>query len=681
MSETGPYCDIVLNLLRLQQDGREAISAPTNWTKNRPLLEVPTDLDADIDQLALDCLLANGSKQGRWHFFVGSPGNGKSAAVGRLCRKLITEQSCRILECDSRTNIGEIPEDIVPHALDVYEKDNPFPTVRIVQDASVVKNPYGPKADPADDLLEALDDAWQRGMSLIVCTNRGVIESALGESKNAERFKEMPWFKSILKPLADPTKNAHTTLTVTSKKSVFETIAVSVRHLDSHSLLLGKSKVFQLLVEEACKSEKWTACDSCSAKMLCPFRANQTWLAQPEGRKQFVGLLRRAEVFSTQVIVFREALALISYVLAGCARDYAGDHPCDWVRRLASKEDFFGLASRRIHMCLFSSPYPSGLEANPVLRLAQTDALSALAKELATNAPCRKALECALQDKRPSTDVGISRLLGIDGVFTRLDAINGPLSSQFFDRWDGNYDFIASSKDAFICQLDRKCATFWSELENQIENMPTAFAPETYWAVRRWSSQYTLHLGAYIAGKVSSGEELDDFAELLELLWKDSKERSPDEKVRLKKLKQMIETLLERQTGDLTAVAGISISKNVRVAGQWVARSLVPNVEKSPASGSLTIAIHFGTARHHATLAAPTYLWLRLRAKGIMDQRCLSDDLVSEAMDAKSRALASSEYSFCLEDVEVHIDGDRETFSLTRDKEDGEVIVNAERKS
>jgi hypothetical protein len=64
-----------------------------------------------------------------------------------------------------------------------------------------------------------------------------------------------------------------------------------------------------------------------------------------------------------------------------------------------------------------------------------------------------------------------------------------------------------------------------------------------------------------------------------------------------------------------------------------------------------------------------------------MDERCISDELLAEAMDAKTRALSSSEYAFVSDDVIMHVDGDSERFTLARDEEGGEVIVNANYKS
>jgi hypothetical protein len=96
-----------------------------------------------------------------------------------------------------------------------------------------------------------------------------------------------------------------------------------------------------------------------------------------------------------------------------------------------------------------------------------------------------------------------------------------------------------------------------------------------------------------------------------------------------------------------------------------------PHVTASPASGSLTIAIRFGDARDYTTLAASTYLWLKQRARGTMDHRCIPDDLLSEAMDAKARATAKSNYAFVPDDVTLIVHGNAEVYELSRF--DGEV--------
>ncbi len=671
---TNPFLS---ELLGLQQDGRQSISAPTNWTQATPLLEVETELDQIVATLAGSCTLAAGGEKGQWHFFVGSPGNGKSAAVGQLVRSLI-KGGCRIVD-DAGTEIGQLDQSAVPYSLKVYEPGKPFVSVRIVQDASVVRNPYAADVDPSRDLLETLKEAWEAGTSLIVCTNRGVLEKAFRDTSLQGESRGAPWHKAILRRLVDrddttPTITG-TQLQVTSRKPVFKSIAWMATFLDKRSLILRGQNILDRLLQRAADPVRWTACAQCEVASLCPFKANRDWLADDQGRKLVVDAFRRAEVLSSQVIVFREALALISFIVAGCPRDYQGMAPCSWVRRLVERGDVTGLGTRRIHMCLYSTSYPRGLDVRALIRGRQEEALRELAGQLPpeTSEGARRALTAAVSDAPPSTDVGVTRLLASTGIFARLDACCGPLPTEFCDDWDGNFRRIIGETGPLVSELDRACARVWEELEEVAQNFPTYAAEKIHWSLRRWSSQYTLHLGCLSRGRALAGEDIDKFSELLELLWKESSKRTTEEKRRYAELEGDIAQLLNRDMKE-GPDAKVRLSENVSLHGKWVDQNLSPEVMASSAAGSLTVAVRFGDGGAHATIAAPMYLWLRQRARGTMDPRCIpSDDFLAEAMDAKSRAAARGMYAFEPKNVTLKVTTRKRAFEITRFDGDADV--------
>lgn len=667
----------LVELLGLQQDGRQAISAPANWTKVKPLLEVPTELDATITELADACLLGHSNQTGRWHFFIGSPGNGKSAAVGQLARRLTEEKGCSIVD-ETGTEIQHLSRTTVPYLLDVFEQGKKFRSVRIVQDASVVRSPYATDVDPAHDLLDMLTDAWERGISLIVCTNRGVLEKAFRDTHLDPAYNQQTWHRTVLRKLVEHDNGDEFSagpLQCEGGRPAFARILARATCLDNRSLILGGRCIFDRLIQRAVAPEHWEPCAGCDAAARCPFKANRDWLADATGREIVVQAVRRAEVHSSQVIVFREALALISFLLAGCARDCRDTSPCGWVRRLLDHGDVFGLASRRVYMCLFSSACPRGLEYNASLQSRQLDSLGQLCQALQPPENLAKnALLAIERHAAPSTDVGVARLIGKDGVFSQLDAVQGPLPSSFFDKLDGNYEHLASLQSPLMSELERQCAAIWAVLETQAENMPAHLATDCYWAVRRWSSQFTLHLGALFERRALAAKQLDEFAELIELLWKAPVVRTLDERRRLRELARMIERLLNRADGDGGEVPGVRLSDHVAVGGEWVVQNMRPQLGASPASGSLTIAVRFGKAHDYTTLAAPMYLWLRQRDSGSMDPRCIPSDLLGEAMDAKSRAVAKSSYAFVPAEITILIEGDKGTsYRLTRYEDEVDV--------
>ncbi len=157
-------------LLDLQQDGKKSISAQINWSEE-PLLNVEAPIDKKIDELAGNMLLGKDGNNSvaKWFFLIGSPGNGKSAAVGSLVRKL--KDKCKI-DVDG-TPIDELdPESkVVPYEIAIREGKNPYPSAKVIQDASVVREPFDSKIDAANDLISAIKEAWEKGISLVVCSN------------------------------------------------------------------------------------------------------------------------------------------------------------------------------------------------------------------------------------------------------------------------------------------------------------------------------------------------------------------------------------------------------------------------------------------------------------------------------------------------------------------------------
>ena len=668
----------LIELLALQQDGEQAISAPTNWS-TPPLLEVETPLDDAIDALVDDCICRTDSTSGRWHFLVGSPGNGKSAAVGKLVRELQVKHQCRIIDEATRKTLTDLPATPVPYALDVYEPGKNFKFLQIVQDASVVRKPFSEDSDPSKDLLETLQLAWNRGTSLVVCTNRGVLEKAYRDTHLNPQYSREVWHKDILKPLVEHPGNtsfsSNPIPTPKEKNVVFQTIVASADFLDTRSLLLKPSNIFERLIEQATDAPRWAACTDCSSRYLCPLKGNRDWMINPEGKQAVVLTFRRAETMSSQVIVLREALAALSFLLAGCARDYTTDSPCQWVHKLVAEEDYFALASRRVYMSLYASTSPRGLDCSTEVYRRQHKALQDLQTLLRTeNREC-KALSATLTKPHPSTDVGVKRLFEADGVFSRLNITNGPYSPEFSDRWDSSYTQERKSNSALVTELEIKCTEVWNSLEDAAEALNPHLAPEVYWSLRRWSSQFTLHCGALAETKLFTKTDtvehnplahIDQFCRLIELLAEPDSHGHEKHSLRLE-LKKMIREALNQTDDTIGGESAIRLMHNITVNGRWFQRHIDINPEQSPASGSLTVAVYFNE-KEYTTLTAPMYLWLKQRLLGTMVKECIPTAMLRETIDAKSRAVAKSEYANAEDDVVMRIAGEKEIFILSRDR-------------
>jgi len=668
--------DFLLELLALQQDGRHAISAPTNWT-HEPLLEVKTEVDEIVAELQETILVGNDCNDtARWHFFIGSPGNGKSAAMGKLCRRLMSVRGCQVRD-ENDVPIADLAPTAIPYAINVYEDGNRFATAQIVQDASVVRNPFSPDVDPAMELLHTIELAWEKGISLIVCTNRGVLEKAHRDYHTNREINSKPWFKMLTAIVSANTALLGTVgdaRAFTGKKTVFSKVQVGYSHLDNRSLLLGRD-TFDSLLRSATSADHWESCVSCPAQNMCPFKANRDWLIDDEAKTRVLQLLTRAEVLSGQIIVFREALAVISLILAGCPRDYDRRHPCEWVREAVANNDVFSLATRRIYMCLFASYSPHGLEAVGVLQKRQMGALRWLFDVMDTGyAENRAAVARVVKPQPSSTDVGVTRLLGAAGIIASLDPCREALSADFYERWDTDYEAVPEAGVLFTA-LEQACVSIWRELEDSLELAAEHSVPEAHWALRRWSSNFLLHFGALLEGRSAWSKELDAFAKLLGLVATAPENRSLDQKRDIRQLDTQVENLLNTVAGNQNENT-VQLSEAVTLSGQWVRDKLKPRTVASEESGSVSLAVEF-EGGERAVFAAPMYLWLTRRAAGRLDARCFPQELLSGATDARIRAASKGKYAFESNDVELVVDtGMGEVFRLARF--DGEVDVSNE---
>ena len=338
----------VTRLIRLQQDGKEAISGPANW-REPPLLDIAADSDDAIDSLLKAMCPSPGDAphHGRWHWLIGSPGNGKSAKLGLLARRLL-ERRYEIVSEDGVV-IGESDADWLPYLLEVREEGKPYRFAYLVQDASVVRNPFGAVCNPAEDLADVLRLAAARGTSLLLCTNWGVLQRLFDWGHTDRKVREEPWFRAV----SGAIRKDESGVTVragggtSGEKTVFGELDVTYEFLDNRSLLVN-SDVFERLVEKATAEQNWDACSGCPSMSLCPFKANRDDLASDDLRRNVLDILRRAEVLDGQIIVFREAVALVSVLLAGCPNDHGGGTPCEWVHDQVQGNRLFNLLARRV---------------------------------------------------------------------------------------------------------------------------------------------------------------------------------------------------------------------------------------------------------------------------------------------------------------------------------------------
>lgn len=629
-------------LLTLQQDGQQAISGPSNWLKE-PVLQVQTSLNIIVDELESSVIPNSDQGCGRWHFFVGSPGNGKSAGAGLLVRRL-RERGHTIRVRGSRQELDKLGPSEVPYLLEVCEPGQDYPYLLIAQDASVLPDPYDPAADPALALEELLVVGAARGVSLVVCTNRGVIERAFANGYlNSKKNKES-WFKAIKMAVGTDVPG---TIVVgdAGEKHVFSRVSVGVTSLDRRSLMLSDD-TFDRLLGEATSPANWSVCEECPSQRLCPFKANRDWIVDPELREKLRTLLLHAELYDGQVVVLREALAIVSLLLAGCPHDYETGSPCEWVHSRIAKGEIFSLASRRIYMLLFSSYSPLGLEPDPRDQKAQLEALKAiyLGSQKAGSSATRAVASILNRGTWPSSDVGAQRMLGQGRTFAALDPVADTLPADFMDRWNESW-LALDEGGSWISDIERQCFACWGELQQAAAACSDA-VPSSYRWLTRWITAFTLRAGALVDGVTTFHADLEALVSILDIVDKPSRSQ-------LDVVKQIEATLAKSlYDGD----NGIPISSSASLRGQWGETALRPRLLTGASSEDATAAqLSFGAdKRTRIVLETRAFVWLKRRAERAMAPATFPMEYLETARDAMLRVAVTSGYDM-QDEIEIEI--------------------------
>lgn len=651
----------VQNLIESQQDGRAAISGPMNWTQ-RPLLEVSTPEADDQTEALLRDITPNSGGPGRWHWLIGSPGNGKSAKMGKVARCLDAAGYEFTSEDGVLVSIHSLTE--TPYLLGVRERGKKYPFAMLVQDASVVRRPFGLTCDPAQDLLKTITDASSRGVSLLVCTNWGVLHRVFDLAHNDPTLRSKPWFSAI-KQMAHPNNQRETPPVIPDgKRTVFDALKVTSEYLDHESLLV-ESALFDRLLEKATSHGRWEACDGCPAMERCPFKSNRDDLTTPEIRTNVLNILRRAEALDGQVIVFREAVALVSLLLAGCPNDHQGKSPCEWVQDRDRRGEVFQLLARRIPMLMFGSSSMCGLEPRTRRITGQTSnrqlqrkALTALGSLFGAGHPVTNAISGVLRPDAVSTDVGVGRLVGPFGAITRLDPSLDPRNARNLGEFVAPDD-TAGSGLAGIRQIERDCFEIWRQMLDKVVEMEGAAEQGygLYFWLKRWQETFVSWLAGASMGLTAFQEGLDEYLGIFRV--------SGDRKTRraaMRRTEKNLNGLLGPRSEEGIPQARVELASSMFLTGDWAQKQLHPKLEEEISRyGKLCIKM----GGHEFVVTAQTFAWLKRREEVGLSDVSFNPDVLDALKRAHAQAAATSGYSVKDDDVSITIvdhKGDNYTF-------------------
>ena len=644
-------------LLDLEVSGKDAISAPSNWT-DRPLLDIDTEVDSIINEVA-PLLKSNDDREGVWWFLVGSPGNGKSAAVGKLVRTLKEEHGSifRLPKEDSRLGkeLNELDPDDIPYEVELYEGDNKYPSALFAQDASVVPDPYV-NPDTGAALIDLLQNASEKGLSVVVCANRGVIEKAL---QHLGDIKDNGAVYKALRALGDKKSSGPDKIisfkSTHHQRRVFDKVKFKVTPLDEKSIIANGT--FKKLIDKAVDEKNWATCNECSSASLCPFKNNRDWLAE-ETKSRFIDTLRYAELMSNQAMVFREALAFIALSLSGSSRDYKKLTPCEWVHERVEKKAYFSLLSRRIYMILFQSYTAFGLKEDEADKKEQLRILGEVVGFLATEN--QKPIKQLKADKI-ATDVGLKRFLATDGVLREIDPVKENQGKALEQKWNiaPNDEKSEIYDEPLVGELEEMCLKVWADCEEHAEDIDKQYSAQYYRELRRWITSVTYRLGFFAQGRLLFQEELKQYEQALKIRSSNLDDMSDLDMDLADQIGENFKVFIFSSTEN----AEIKISQNITISGKKVSQYLEPKLAPEK-SGDTRLKMELG--QEFLEISPRSFVWLQRKAKSNLSDKTFPPDVQQVAHDIRSRGATYIDYAF-MDHAELQIKKPNgETLNLRR---------------
>ncbi len=629
--------DFLITLLGVQQDGKDAISLPNSWKRDIPL-KIETKRSNALMGFAEE--IFDGDKEnGRWHFLLGSPGNGKSALIGMLFKKLVDERHCVY------TDPPDTPSEAVPYRREIRSLNEKFNRLWLIQDASTVRQPYESEVDEASELARELKEAEKEGVSIIVCANRGILERVYDKHRCSEQ-----WYQAI-KYVVDKKNDGVIDLAPKKSRPPFKKALVTFDAMDKESILI-ESNDFENLLDKALKDDSWIACENCDCKLLCPFYNNRNSLLLEDWKNSFKTILSSIEIWSGQPVVFREALSIISYVLAGCPSDYSGQHPCDWVFDQVTKKNIFVLLSRRVYFQIFASQEPAGLDKDPVIMKEQWDVIKNLENKIPEDNEHYLPINSLINNPLPRTDVGAERVLGLGGIFQLLDPTIENHDTEFFNKWAlNNTDELSSFPG--LCQLETQAFQAWNYYQNVIGEQIADENQQMLAVINRWASSFIYRLGGFITEEICWHKEIGIFYEVIKRI-----KTSPDEDETLFSLEDLGNTITKIMAQISHSDNNeIKITPSISIGGEGVKNSIKTKVLAETSGAGLTMSATFGASNAGViSVQGEQLAWFLKTSSESLYPSCIPKELLFGYLHTLGRvASAASDYSRMKEDVYIKI--------------------------
>ncbi len=343
----------VAELLSWHGHDRGGVHVPFQVRRNKPIKTIETGLVKRLRSLARS-IAAGNTKEPRWIFLIGGPGNGKSETVqdflGHLDEELgMQGELVKFLENEF------VPQPVIKRRISVLSKDiaaapgifkDRVGRLVVIQDATATEDALGNAAQQlCYDIADLLQDSGEISPIFVVCANRGLLTRALKdayemwgkENSVVQLLTELIKVSSLgIEALAD---QPHSCWPLELKELKINA-RVACWPLDFESLLVQTGDVeapVRQILHVATEYEKWeisSRCNDCTSRGCCPFRQNAEWLRDNSNVSNLEVILRHGELAIGQRWNFRDTFSLIAEIMVGQWSDFKDlGQPCTWVHK------------------------------------------------------------------------------------------------------------------------------------------------------------------------------------------------------------------------------------------------------------------------------------------------------------------------------------------------------------
>jgi len=624
------------DLLSFQQDGDLSISGPVSWDKKN-LFEIETKLT--IKALEIAERIKN-TDEPIWYFLIGSPGNGKSHLVGKFFNYLNADD----WEVKNKKFEGDPNEYVVKIGL----KEEKHSRVWLLQDASSVKSTFDKQADEGSDLADFLQEAYEKKVSIVVCANRGIIEKI--NEVFSPKCSDEKWFKVIRfliknNPIRPKELDFKDQTKFEIKKDELDISSLFDDEVDSKTVALQ-------ILEKATEHSSWEVCELCKAQKTCPFKANKDSLTQNSEGGFLLELMRNAELYSGQVIVFREFLALVSLILAGNKIDYHTS-PCSWVHEMNEEENYFAFLLKRYYMVLFSFNDSLGLGTDYGSVEKDLETLRLLIEDLERKGgyPNGNILKSFVKEENfPAKNVGVDRLLGARGSLRIQDPFFTGLESGFLTQWSLEYvhnelDSDGENTMTLERQVFKEMNALLDWVDNNIQDERVRYSS----LIQRWTSSFTTRLGAVKTKNTHFVEELSEFNKVICAAKRQINSKNQNDHYLIRDTEKDLNEVLNgfSRASQNDAANTYQVSENLLITGDRVSMYGQLHIHNSISPPYLSLPCFFGKRAEVAQvhLGGLLFCWLLLvKEKGLIPMS-IEPKVLEAILQAQAKEVARSDYS------------------------------------